>query len=243
MGRSDESAADHVTVAAEVMRDTDETAVALNRPPVTSPELAWSSEAETDETAESAERTNWRWRLRWASLVALVCVMALATGWLSLALYREDFTHSIPHAPPAPVKTVPMPRAAPAPTPIKPVSIAPLPPAQHEVPPAPPPVTVTSPPPSVAAPSAPPRLPAPPAHAYDLYVQLLARDGIVPTDSPEEMHDQAYWLCLAVSTGDTAAVNSFIDKSEQQDTLLSPAQVRAMLADAVDAYCPEYGNG
>ncbi|MBS4728256.1 hypothetical protein MSM1_07835 [Mycobacterium sp. SM1] len=123
--------ADHTTGVAAA---ADATAIVSDGSSTEIAALAWSREAETEEAAENAERANWRWRLRWASLVALVCVMALATGWLSLALYREDFTHSIPNARPATVKSAPQPAPAPAPT--KSVPIA-APPTVTALPPAP----------------------------------------------------------------------------------------------------------
>ncbi len=86
----------------------------------------------------------------------------------------------------------------------------------------------------------PPPLPGPPAHAYDTYVQLLARDGIISTNSPSEMHDKAYWLCRAVSTGDTIRLKSIIVESQLGDPLMSQGQIRTMLTDVVTAYCPQY---
>ncbi|MDI3314516.1 MAG: alanine and proline-rich secreted protein Apa [Mycobacterium sp.] len=139
--------ADHTSAATDL---AEATAGVPDVSPTEIAELAWSSEAETEEaegrswSSEVRETENdaaggvrWRWRLRWAGLVVLVCVMALVTGWLSLALYREDFTHPIPNARPATVKSAP--QSASAPTPTNSVPIPPPPPARYEIPPAPPP--------------------------------------------------------------------------------------------------------
>lgn len=197
-------------------------------------ELAWS--AEQPETPQ--EELPWRNRARWATLAIAVITLAGATGWLATAFYEEKWDTPVPAAaPPTVVAASAVPRVQPR----APESTAqkalpsPGPPAQHEAAPSPPPQV---PPPPTAG--VPPPLPDPPAHAYDTYVQLLARDGIIATNSPTEMHDRAYWLCRAVSASDTTRLKSIIVESQLGDPMLSPGQIRTMLTDAVSAYCPEY---
>lgn len=197
-------------------------------------ELAWS--AEQPETAQ--EELPWRDRARWATLAIAVITLSGATGWLATAFYEEQWGTPVPAAAPPTVV------AASAPPPMEPRAPkstahdalpSPGPAAKHEEAPSP---TPQAPPPPAAG--VPPPLPDPPAHAYDTYVQLLARDGIISTNSPPEMHDKAYWVCRAVSVGDTTRLNTIIFESQLGDSTLSPGQVRTMLTDVVSAYCPEY---
>lgn len=198
-------------------------------------ELAWS--AEQPETPQ--EESLWRDRARWATLAIAVITLAGATGWLATAFYQEQWDTPVPAAAPPTVVAVsaapPVEPRAPNSTPTQKALPSPDPAAQHEEAPSPPP---QAPPPPAAG--VPPPLPDPPAHAYDTYVQLLARDGIISTNSPPEMHDRAYWVCRAVSTGDTTRLNTIIVESQLGDSMLSPGQVRTMLTDVVSAYCPEY---
>jgi Protein of unknown function (DUF732) len=235
---------DDITAAADISYDADATASIPDASPTEIAELAWSYDVGGDEPL--VPRRSLRSLLRWCLAIAAVLATAAAAAWFGTVFYHEQ--QSTPAmAPtvnrPTPGKSAQKPPQTTSPEPaLQPPRKAPAaaPPPPTVTPP--PPVTVTAPPPPVAAPSAPP-LPDPPAHAYDTYVQLLARDGIAATDSPEVMHDEAYWICRARSTGDTAAVNGLIVKSEQKSPILSLAQIRAMLADTVEAYCPEYDKG
>ncbi|OBH55415.1 DUF732 domain-containing protein [Mycobacterium sp. E2479] len=196
-------------------------------------ELAWS--AEQPETPPGV--SPWRDRVRWATLAVTVITLAGATGWLATLFYEEQWATPVTAAAP-PSREVVASAAPPARVPESTAEKAlpsPGPPAQHEEAPSPPPQA-----PSPPAAGVPPPLPDPPAHAYDTYVQLLARDGIISTNSPQEMHDQAYWVCRAVSTGDTTRLNTIIVESQLRDALLTPAQIRTMLTYVVVAYCPEY---
>lgn len=214
-------------------------------------ELAWSAEDAVEQDTEGTQgadaRAGWWNRLRWAVAVTLLCATAAAAGWLATVFYHEEWGSPVatkPRAMPSvtvPVSPPPPTPAAPPATPAappKPVA-APKPPARQPSRPAPAPAP--APPPKAAA-SSPPSLPNPPAHAYEHYVQLLSRDGIIATDGPQAMHTQGYWICLAVSTDNTASINNLTAKSERKSPLLTPAQIRTMFAAAVRSYCPEYEN-
>lgn len=222
------------TVAEPAFVPDDQTAAVPGVARSEAAELAWSAEL----PEPPREEPPWRDWLRWATLAITVVTLAGATGWLGTAFYEQWDTPAT-QAEPVVVVT-----PAPAPPPVKPQAPKPATPkalpsagpaAQHEEAPSPTPQA-----PSPPAAGVPPPLPDPPAHAYDTYVQLLARDGIISTNSPQEMHDQAYWVCRAVSTGDTTRLNTIIVESQLRDALLTPAQIRTMLTYVVVAYCPEY---
>lgn len=204
-------------------------------------ELAWSCESEVDcrsgpllvsadQTTDTSDtepvigRRGWP---TWIGLTALVCVVAVAVGWLSLALYREDFTHVIPRTAPRPavVAAPPMkstpPAAKPAPTP-KPTSLpAPTPPVRHEHPPAPPPA------PKPARPQ--PETPA------ETFQRLLARDNISSRQSPADTDHDGHAVCQDVNAGMpiSAIAASAVNMGD-----LSPAQVREVVFAYIAAYCP-----
>lgn len=201
--------------------------------------LAWSADDDIEDDTTDAEG-RWRHRLRWASAVTLLCATSVAAAWLGTALYREQFDlpretapKAVPEVPPVSAAAKPPPEAPPPATP----SLPSLPPADHEAAPQP----TARPEPSVSTVAAP--LPDPPAGAYETYVELMARDGILATDSPKVALNEAYWACRARATGDAAATDALIQKSEKKSPLLSRAQIQAALADIVQAYCPEYDNG
>ena len=99
--------------------------------------LAWSSEAETEELADRSRE--WRGRLLWVPLVALLCASVAVVVWFSMTLYRQGRpvnaspTASVPvaapavHAAPPPAGSITPPAAAAPPTPV-PASPAPAPP-------------------------------------------------------------------------------------------------------------------
>jgi hypothetical protein len=124
--------------------------------------LAWSSEVDTYEAAES-HHDHWRARLLWAPLLMALVATAAAVLWFSATLYREErgltvdpsqpSTHISPahiFAAPARAAHVPTP-----PTPQPPSSAAPTPTTVVFV--VPPPVSTEVPPP----PAGTPELPAP----------------------------------------------------------------------------------
>jgi hypothetical protein len=201
--------------------------------------LAWSADHDVEDDSRDGGR--WRDRLRWAAAVVLLCATAAASAWLAIALYRQEFdSHKAtePKAEPAVAPVAPLPKplpAEPAPPSAEPSLPSPTP-AEHET------VPQLTPQPAAAAPTVAPPLPDPPANAYETYVQLMMRDGILVTDSPNVMHDEAYWVCRARGTGDTSATNALIEKSAQKSPLLSRVQIRAVFADVVQAYCPEYSS-
>lgn len=217
------------TIAAE---SADDTIVVPDVTPTGVCELAWSNEvADTVVDAPSAYHSVHLWGLAAAALV----VAATAVIWFGVDLYYArsvtPATPSTPTAERAPHPTA-VPRAIPEP---------PAPAPKTETVTASPPVTVTVTPKTVAAPAT-PRLPEPPPNAYAVYVGLLSRDGIVPTSSAEQMHDEAYYFCLAVDTGNTDAIQTLIEKSQQKSLALGTTQIRAMYADVVQAYCPQLAD-
>lgn len=227
----DDTASVENTIAAE---SADDTIVVPDVTPTGVCELAWSNEdADTVVDAPSAYHSVQLWGLAAAALV----VAATAVIWFGVDLYHArsvtPATPSAPTAEGAPDPTA-VPRAIPQPT-----STAPAP--KTETVTAPPPVTVTVTPKTAAAPAT-PRLSEPPSNAYAVYVGLLSRDGIVPTSSAEQMHDEAYYFCLAVDTGNTDAIQTLIEKSQQKSLALGTTQIRAMYADVVQAYCPQLAD-
>jgi hypothetical protein len=128
------------TAAAEEHSEAPTTIVPDVGPTVT-PDLAWSSEADTEEMADRSHR--WGGRLLWIPLVALLCAAAAVVVWFSVTLYRE---HERPGAaaptPTAPVVTPPAPSATPRP----PAPIPPPPPSS------PPPAPTTTPPAAASGP-------------------------------------------------------------------------------------------
>lgn len=229
---SEETVAETVTVAGQ-------TAVVASAAPE-DVALAWSADDGIEDDTNDAEG-RWRHRLRWAAAVTLLCATSVASAWLGMALYREQFDplrEAVPKAVPVvpPVSAANPPADEPAPPSAMP-SLPSIPAAAHEAVPQP-----TAQPEPTDATVAPP-IPAPPARAYETYVALMARDGILATDSPEAVHNEAYLVCRARGTDDTAAIDAMIQKSEEKSPLLSLAQIQAALADLVQAYCPEYDNG
>ncbi len=115
------------TVAAELHSEELPTTIVSDVGPTRAAELAWSSEAETEELADRSR--DWRGRLLWSALVALLCASVAVVVWFSMTLYRQ---HERPVGtsppPPAPVATPPSvaPRPA-APPPIPPTSALPPP--------------------------------------------------------------------------------------------------------------------
>jgi hypothetical protein len=114
------------TVAAERYSEAP-TTIVPDVGPSRASELAWSSEADTEELSD--HRRGWRGRLLWVPLVALLCISVAVVVRFSVTLYRQ---HERPvrtsPTPPAPVATPPSvaPRPA-APPPNPPISALPPP--------------------------------------------------------------------------------------------------------------------
>lgn len=93
------------TVAAERYSEAP-TTIVPDVGPSRASELAWSSEADTEELSD--HRRGWRGRLLWVPLVALLCISVAVVVWFSVTLYRQ---HERPvrtsPTPPAPVATPP----------------------------------------------------------------------------------------------------------------------------------------
>jgi hypothetical protein len=130
------------TVAAERYSEAP-TTIVPNVGPTRAAELAWSSEAETEDLADRSRE--WRRRLLWVPLVALLCVSVAVVVWFSITLYRQ-------HRPVAAAPTAPAPVAAPpvhaGPPPITPIA---PPPAAAPAPASPTPPTAAPAPPSPPA--------------------------------------------------------------------------------------------
>ena len=127
------------TVAAEQHSEAP-TPIVPDVGPTVVPELAWSSEADTEEVADRSHR--WGGRLLWIPLVALLCASAAVVVWFSVTLYRQHER---------PVTTAP---SSPAPVATPPASLSPSPPAPIPPPPpsSPPPAPTTTPPPAASGP-------------------------------------------------------------------------------------------
>lgn len=111
---SDETAAESdspPTVAAEPHSDAPTTIVADARP-THDAELAWSSEAETEELADRSRV--WRRRLLWLPLVALLCGSVAVVVWFSVTLYRQGRPPAAPPSSSAPGTAQPAHTAPPA---------------------------------------------------------------------------------------------------------------------------------
>jgi hypothetical protein len=217
----------------------DDTIVVPDVTPTGIAELAWSCDEDDDEP-DTTPRRSLHWLLPWSLAVAAVLVTAAAVTWFGNILYHEAESKPamapIVHRP-TPDELSPKPpsnMSPPGPT----VTVLAPPPITVT---APPPVTVSALPPTVAPPTTLP-LPEPPANAYDTYIGLLSRDGIVPTVSAQQMHDEAYYFCLAVDTDNTEAIQTLIQKSQQRSLGLGPASIRGMYADVVQAYCPQLAD-
>jgi hypothetical protein len=74
------------TVAAEQYSDAP-TTIVPDLGPSRASELAWSSEADTEELSD--HRRGWRGRLLWVPLVALLCISVAVVVWFSVTLYRQ----------------------------------------------------------------------------------------------------------------------------------------------------------
>jgi hypothetical protein len=128
------------TVAAELHSEAP-TTIVPDVEPTRAAELAWSSEAETEELADRSHR--WRGRLLWLPLVALLCASVAVVVWFSVTLYRQGRPVTAPHSSPAPVAAPPVHAAPPPAAPIAPPPAAAPAPAS----PAPPPTAAPAPPP------------------------------------------------------------------------------------------------
>jgi hypothetical protein len=124
------------TVAAETHSEPP-TTVVPDVGPTQVPDLAWSSESDTEELSDHGR--GWRGRLLWAPLVALLCASVAVVVWFSITLYRQ-------HHPVAAPPTAPPPVAAP-PVPAEPSPVAPIAPPS----PVAPPTAAPAPPPPTAA--------------------------------------------------------------------------------------------
>lgn len=106
------------TVAAEQFSEPP-TTIVPDVEPTRAAELAWSSEAETEELADRSRE--WRGRLLWLPLVALLCASVAVVVWFSVTLYRQGGqaialpTASVPVAAPPVHVAPPSPPAAPGP--------------------------------------------------------------------------------------------------------------------------------
>jgi hypothetical protein len=121
------------TVAAEELHSDAPTRIVPDVGPAQAAELAWSSEAETEELADRSRE--WRGRLLWLALVALLCASVAVVVWFSMTLYRQhERPMTASPTSPAPVVNPPSASARPAPP-------APIPPPP---PPAPPPTTTSA---------------------------------------------------------------------------------------------------
>ena len=114
------------TVAAERYSEAP-TTIVPDVGPSRASELAWSSEADTEELSD--HRRGWRGRLLWVPLVALLCISVAVVVRFSVTLYRQ---HERPvrtsPTPPAPVATPPSVAPRPAePPPNPPISALPPP--------------------------------------------------------------------------------------------------------------------
>ncbi|MGC2381344.1 MAG: hypothetical protein WA622_30195 [Mycobacterium sp.] len=117
------------TVAAEQFSEPP-TTIVPDVEPTRAAELAWSSEAETEELADQSRE--WCGRLLWLPLVALLCASVAVVVWFSVTLYRQGRPVTAPHSSPTPVAAPPVHAAPPPAAPIAP------PPAAAPAPPPPP---------------------------------------------------------------------------------------------------------
>ncbi|MFZ0226056.1 hypothetical protein [Mycobacterium sp.] len=117
------------TVAAERYSEAP-TTIVPDVEPTRAAELAWSSEAETEELADQSRE--WCGRLLWLPLVALLCASVAVVVWFSVTLYRQGRPVTAPHSSPTPVAAPPVHAAPPPAAPIAP------PPAAAPAPPPPP---------------------------------------------------------------------------------------------------------
>ena len=106
------------TVAAE-QHSEPPTTIVPDVGPTQAAELAWSSEAQTDEIADRSR--GWHGRILWVPLVALLCASVAVVVWFSVTLYRQH-EHPVTASPSVPAPATPPPSASarPAPPPIPP---------------------------------------------------------------------------------------------------------------------------
>jgi len=109
---------DSARTAAAELQSQAPTTIVPDVEPTRAAQLAWSSEAETEELADRSRE--WRGRLLWLPLVALLCASVAVVVWFSVTLYRQGRPVTAPRSssPPVaapPVHAAPPPAAAPAP--------------------------------------------------------------------------------------------------------------------------------
>jgi hypothetical protein len=150
-----------MTIDAETTAESSGPTAAVSPTETNAVALAWSSEVDTHEPAES--HSDCRTRLLWAPLLVAFVATSAAVVWFSATLYREERTltaahrETPAHISPAHISAAPA-RAAHTPAPPPPSSAAPTPTTVVLV--VPPPVSTEVPPPPAATPELPAPVPA-----------------------------------------------------------------------------------
>jgi hypothetical protein len=231
-----------------VASDSDKTTIVRDAGSTQGVELAWSSEAETEELP--SERRSWR--VAWGNAAVLfVSAVLLAgvivVGWMlhhGIPLTRAAATpsRSVPVAPapaPVPVAAPPVHSAPPAAA----APVAPASPPAAPAPASPPPAAMPAPAPSpaptpVASPPTITAIPRPsPKEQNREYVQLLTEGGLRITSYPAVI-EGGHGVCEYLDAGHS--VSEAIDLAMANNKTFTPDNAVTYVDSAVQVYCPRY---
>lgn len=191
-------------------------------------ELAWSSEAETEEMADHPRR--WRRRLLWVPLVALLCASVAVVVWFSVTLYRQGRPDTASPSVPAPVAAPPAPLRPPPP----PAAISP-PPA-----PAPPSAAASSPLPTDSRGL--PMLPENPTpdQQQEVITRFFDHFGI-PYANPPAAAIDAQSVCGYLKSGHRRAIDLIMWAQQTHPDLRDVPPAINFVTASIGTYCPQYG--